>query len=214
MATLPELTTVELDAGRPLFRVYDSTWGHDEHNPGFGDARFSPFDDAATGARVPAMYLAEDPKSALLETVFHEVHHLASRTVYEADLVGELLAYLRVPERGLLGDLRDDELRRLGIAREQIASSASEHYPCTRRLAVQALAMTHGGNDIQGLIWHSRQAELAGAPAAEVIVMFGSRYDSRRGAWALVEPGIRALYEGPGRLLVDEIADDLGAVVV
>jgi RES domain-containing protein len=140
LATLPELNTVELSSGRALFRVYDSRWGHDEHNPGFGDARFSPFDDPQTGVRVPTMYLADDPRSALLETVFHEVHHAASRTVYEAALVGKLLAYLRVPESALLGDLRDDELRRLGLAREQVVSSVAEHYPCTRRLAVQAVA--------------------------------------------------------------------------
>lgn len=211
---LPELTPVDLAPGRPLFRVYDSTWGHDEYNPGFGDARFSPFDDATTGIRVPTMYLAENPKSALLETVFHEVHHLAGRTVYEADLLGKLLAYLRVPAGAVLGDLRDEELDRLGIARGQIASSVSEHYPCTRRLAVQALSKPQSGSDVQGLIWHSRQAELAGEPAAEVIVLFGSRYDARREAWPLVEPGIRNLYEGSGRLLVDDIADDLGAVVM
>ena len=160
------------------------------------------------------MYLADDPKSALLETAFHEVHHAASRTVYEADLVGKLLVYLRVPEAALLGDLRDDELRRLGIAREQVVSSVAEHYPCTRRLAAQALGRSHRGGDIQGLLWHSRQAELAGAPSAEVLVLFGSHYQSKRGSWHLVEPGIRNLYEGPGRLLIDEIADDIDAVIL
>jgi hypothetical protein len=68
--------------------------------------------------------------------------------------------------------------------------------------------------DLQGLLWHSRQAELAGAPSAEVLVLFGSRYQSKRGSGQLVEPGIRNLYEGPGRLLVDEIADDIDAVIV
>lgn len=140
-------------------------------------------------------------------------HVAIAANVYEADLVGKLLAYLRVPETAVVGDLRDDELRRLGIAREQIASCSAEHYPCTRRLATQAMSTTHGGLDIQGLIWHSRQAELAGAPAAEVLVLFGSRYDPRLGSWELVEPAIRSLYDGPGRLLVDDIADGLDAVV-
>ena len=49
--SLPRLRTATLRAGTPMFRVYDGTWGYDEHNPGFGDARFSPFD--ATGPTHP-----------------------------------------------------------------------------------------------------------------------------------------------------------------
>lgn len=212
---LPELTTVTLSSGRPLFRVYDSTWGYDEFNPGWGDARFSPFDDPRSGRRVPAMYLAEGEAAALLETVFHEVHHGAGRAVYEKDLVGQLLAYVSIPEPAVLGDLRDEQLERLHISREQVVSSSAEHYPCNRRLAAQALARRHGGADIQGLVWHSRQAELAGLPPAEVVVLFGGpRFRSRRGQWQLVAPGNRNLYEGPGRLVVDRVAEQLRAVVL
>ena len=162
---------------------------------------------------MPAIYLAEDKKSALLETVFHDVHHTSSRTVYEKDLVGQLLAYVVVPRRAILGDLRNAELGRLNIERNQVVSSSAEHYPCTRRLAAQAVSKTHGGQHIQGLIWHSRQAELAGSPDAEVLVLFGNRYDTGRGSWKLVAPGNQNLFEGPGRILVDEVADELGAVV-
>lgn len=214
LPTLPELGTTKLVRGRLLHRVYDSTWGHDEHNPGFGDARFSPFDHPHPGNRVPTMYLADDPKAALLETIFHDVHHTSARTVYEQDLVGKLLAYLRVTDEAILGDLRNAELGRLGIARDSVVSSSAEHYPCTRRLAVQALSRHHGGLDVQGLIWHSRQAELAGQPDVEVLVLFGSRYSSRRGGWNLFAPGVRNLYEGAGRLLIDELADELDATLI
>ena len=44
-------------------RCYDSTWGYDEPNPGFGDTRFAPFRDAA-GTFVPTMYLAENAAGA------------------------------------------------------------------------------------------------------------------------------------------------------
>lgn len=65
-----------------------------------------------------------------------------------------------------------------------------------------------------GLHLALRQAELAGEEPAEVIVLFGDpRYPSGRGTWSLAPPGLTALYEGPGRLLVDQIAEQLRAVV-
>ena len=139
---LPRLTVAELAPGTALYRVYDGTWGYDEHNPGFGDARFSPFDDIGDGHRVPSMYVAATPVAALLETVFHEVHHSSSRIIYQRDLRGKLLAHLELPTAARLGDLRDPELVRLRLSREQVVSSPAEHYPCTRRLAVAARAQT------------------------------------------------------------------------
>lgn len=109
---------------------------------------------------------------------------------------------------------RDPELNRLGLDRDEVIASPAEHYPCTRRLAVEGLARTLTEGALQGFIWHSRQAELAGEEPAEVIVLFGDpRYPSGRGTWSLARPGLTALYEGPGRLLVDQIAEQLRAVV-
>jgi hypothetical protein len=193
-----------------LYRVYDGTWGYDEHNPGFGDARFSPFDNATDGHRVPSMYLAATAAAAMLETIFHQVQHGSSRIVYERDLRGKLLAHLQLPTAARLGDLRDPELSRHQLSRRQVVAGPAEHYPCTRRLAIAARAQR---GSLQGLIWHSRQAELAGQPAAEVIVLFGDSYPSGRGSWPLTGPGIRNLYDGPGRLLMDQVAEELGALI-
>ena len=41
----------------------------------------------------------------------------------------------------------------------------------------------------------------------------GPRYSPTRGSWRLVGPGASSLFEGPGRLLVDEIAESLSAVI-
>lgn len=213
-ASLPRLRTTVLRAGSPLYRVYDATWGYDEHNPGYGDTRFSPIDDPATANRLPSMYLAATPSAALLETVFHDVHHVGGRIIYERDLRGKLLAHLRVPAAATLGDLRDPELERLGLSRPQVVSSPAEHYPCTRRLAGAALKAPRRGRALAGLIWHSRQAELADTTQVEVVVLFGDpRYPSGRGSWLLFGPGALSLYDGPGRLLVDEIAEALSAVI-
>lgn len=71
-----------------------------------------------------------------------------------------------------------------------------------------------GNRKVHSLIWHSRQTELADLPPAEVVVLFGGgRYPDGRGAWHRVGPGSRNLYEGPGRLLVDEVAELLDAGV-
>ena len=149
--------------GRPLFRVYDGTYGYDQHNPGFGDSRFAPIDDPNTGNRLPNMYLGQTPTTVLLETIFHDVQDTGSNVVYEQHLVERLLAHILVPIDATLGDLRDSALDNLGLKRNQVVSSPAEHYPCTRRLAIEALAQPHTP-PLQGLIWHSRQAELASAP--------------------------------------------------
>jgi hypothetical protein len=212
--TLPRLRATALGEDTRLYRVYNATWGYDEHNPGYGDARFSPVDDPAIGERLPSMYLAATRTAALLETVFHDVHHKSSRTIYERDLRGKLLAHVRVPAVAALGDLRDPELKRLGLERGEVVSSPAEHYPCTRRLAIAALGQPRRSHALQGLIWHSRQAELAGTVPAEVVVLYGEpRYRSGRGSWSLFGSGASTLYEGPGRLLVEEIAESLEAVI-
>jgi RES domain len=212
-ATLPLLETVNLDPDRFLYRVYDGTWGYDEFNPGLrGDSRFAPIDDPTTGKRLPSMYLGETPTTVLLETVFHDVHD-QGRIVYQEHLHEKLLAHIKPPANATLGDLRDPQLGKLGLKRSQIVSSPAEHYPCTRRLAIAALGQSHDP-PLQGLIWHSRQAELVDRPAEEVIVLFGNeRYPSKRGTWQRFGPGSQNLYEGPGRLLADQIADDLRAFI-
>ncbi|MDH6194155.1 hypothetical protein M2272_000776 [Mycobacterium frederiksbergense] len=213
-AALPRLRTTTLRAGAPLYRVYEATWGYDEHNPGYGDARFSPIDDPTTADRLPSMYLAATPTAALLETVFHDVDQVSDRIIYERNLRGKLLAHLRVPAAATLADLRDPELARLGLSRPQVVSSPAEHYPCTRRLATAALGQPRRGRLLHGLIWHSRQAELSDNDPVEIAVLFGGpRFPSGRGSWPLFGPGASSLYEGPGRLLVDEIAENLGAVI-
>lgn len=211
-AVLATLPTFVLARETALYRVYDGTWGYDEHNPGIGDTRFAPIDDPATGKRLPNMYLGSTPTTVLLETVFHDVHEDGSNVIYERDLSEKLLAHVRVPLNATLGDLRDSRLDDLGLVRNEVVTSPAEHYPCTRRLAIAALAQSHSP-PLQGLIWHSRQAELAGKAQQEVIVLFGERYPSKRGSWQRFPPGSQNLHEGPGRLRVERIAVELGAVI-
>jgi hypothetical protein len=202
---------VSLPKGTAWYRVYDATWGYDEHNPDLGDARFSPIDDPRTGKRLPSIYLAATPTAALLETVFHDVHQSSDRIIYDHHLRGKLLAHVQVPAIATLADLRDEQLQRLKLPREAVVASPAEHYPCTRRLAVPEV----GRNErLHGFIWHSRQSELTHHEPTEVIVLYGEpRYSSRRGSWKLFGPGSSSLYDGPARLLAEEIAEHLEAVI-
>ena len=101
-----------------------------------------------------------------------------------------------------------------GIGRTELVACSAEHYPCTRRIAAALYERSLDATVPQGLIWHSRQAELAGGPAVDVAIVYSDRTLSATAEWTLARPGLRALYEGPGRDRVDEIAEQLSAVVV
>lgn len=197
---------------RHWFRVYDSVDGYASPNPGFGDTRFAPFDALETGARVPTFYLAETLEAALLETCLHNVAVQEPRVVDEAVLRGKLHVEVVPPHPLVLADLRDDYLLRLGLTRENVASSSPEHYPCTRRVA---RAIHTDLISVQGIIWHSRQAELTGRPPQASAVIFADRVDSGRGDWQTAprRTAIGSLLEGAGKLLLDELAEDLGVII-
>lgn len=217
LAVSGRVHTVTSPASRHWFRVYDARDGHSQPNTGHGDTRFAPFDELSTGLRVPTLYIAESLAGALLETSLHDVHVRTPRVVAERSLLGKLHAQV-VPPRGLeLADLRDPRLSALGLTRENVASSSAEHYPCTRRVARAIYAGPSGaaGSGPDGIIWHSRQAELTGRPPEEVAVVFTDRVPSGRDAWQLApqRQASGSLLEGVGRLLLDELADELDVTI-
>lgn len=205
VATVPQ--------GRHWFRVYDSRDGYALPNPGFGDARFSPFDALSTGVRVPSLYLAETLEAALLESSLHSVTAKEPRVVDEMALLGRLHAEVVPPHALDLVDLRDASLRSLGLSRENLASSSPEHYPCTRRVAraIHADPPDTPSGQIHGILWHSRQAELTGRSPLEAAVIFADRVSTERGEWRLAprRVAIGSLLEGAGKLLLDDLAEKL-----
>lgn len=210
-STLP---VVQFAESTIVYRVYNGTWGYDEPNPGFGNARFSPFDALEDGRRVPVLYAAETPSGALLETIFHNVYQSTARIIYEDDLRQQLLVHVRTPFPLSLVDLRNHVLRDAGIARDQLVSSPSEHYACTRLVAQRLHQMYVDQGVAQGLVWHSRQAELSGTDPTVAMVVYTDSYGAGRGGWERIGPGSQNLLEGEGRLFVDAIATGLGATIV
>lgn len=197
-----------------FFRVYPLRHGYDGFNPGAGDSRFAPL--VLDGFPVPTLYGGDSAEAVLLETVFHDVHERASRVVYGTQLRERGLARLRTPRSLRLIDLRDDALAALGLARSQLVASTRAHYPCTREWAAVLHGVRIGRSRPEGLIWHSRQAELhSGDPAPqEVFMLFGDRAPHEPGDYELDGVGVRSLVEGPGLLMVERLAEDLDALVV
>ena len=203
-----------IQTGRVICRSYQLVHGYDTFNPGVGDTRFAPL-SADERTPIPTMYAGEDDAVALLESVFHDIHHqVPDRVVYYSIARRWGLAYVRVPRPLSLIDLRNDALTDLGLERGQIVTTQAEHYPCTRQWARWLYGQSPGGVAPDGILWHSRQAELhVGAAAREVLVLFGDRAPSQPGAYPLVGPGVRNLTEGLGRGLLERLAEDMGARV-
>ena len=198
--------------------MYDTTYGFDEFNPGSGDTRFAPVD--TSDGVVPHLYGGASEAVVLFETVFHDVHHaMADRTVWVRDLVERGIVELVAPRPLRLIDLRDPQLDRLGLRRDQLVSTHVEHHPCTRQWAGWLHGRRPGGVSPDGIVWHSRQAELADATVtldaddSEVFVLFGDRATFGRGKFTRQFPGVQPLADGPGRLRVDEFAEAFDALV-
>lgn len=205
------LRTTTWPADRPFFHVYEHRFGFADFNPGRGESRFAPIADPVA---VPTLYAGADEAVTLVESVFHDLAAEADeRTVVESVLRRRGLAHMAPTRALLLLDLRDQSLRALGLARSQVVATNAEHYACTREWGRWLHARRPGGRAPDGVVWHSRQAELTGLPPGEVLVLWGDRAPRGAGSYELVGPGVRNLVEGAGRVLVEQIAESLGAVV-
>lgn len=212
LAASGDLASARFAASRTWFRVYDARDGHTQPNPGFGDTRFAPFDALSDGHRVPTLYLAEDLESALLEASLHDVSEQQPRVIDEAFLLGTLHARVTPPHDLHLVDLRDAVLTARNLRRDNISSSSPEHYACTRTVARAIHAMPTSPD---GILWHSRQAELTGRVPREVAVIFADRVPTERGSWTLADHrgALGSLLEGAGTLELDRLAEALEITV-
>lgn len=103
-------------------------------------------------------------------------------------------------------------------------ATTPQHYARTRQWAVALHGRRIGGITLVGLVWHSRIAELATADSllladllpfgSEACVLFGDRVPTAPPAWQPGDPHYEDLSTGEGRLLAEQIADQLGAVIV
>ncbi len=200
-----------------------SHWPALFNTSGRGNARFSPL--RVDGTLVPTMYWAATQTVALLETAFHDVHQMGTRIISESlHLARYGLVALVAPVSLPLIDLTDVGLARVGVTRAQLVATTPQHYACTREWAATLHGRRIGPVTPVGLLWQSRIAELAGAdslllgdllPAASrVCVLFGDRVPVDPDAWQPGDPRYDDLTIDDGRLLAEQIAEQLGAVIV
>ncbi len=105
------------------------------------------------------LYVATTEIGALLDSALHDAAPTYPRIhVPTLSAWSESIVELRHDVR--LFDLRDPELRRLGIGRDQLVSTPPVHSACTRRWASYLVGRPVGEQQAHGIVWHSRQAEL------------------------------------------------------
>lgn len=221
---LRRLRLARLPKGAPFHTAYRRTYWPSLFNPSpAGNARFSPL--VVDGVTVPTLYGAATQTVALLETCFHGVHEMATRVVSEPlDLALRGLVALSSPGSLPLIDLSDGGLDRVGMTRAQLVATTPEHYACTRQWAVALHGRRIGGVAPAGVLWASRIAELAQADslllgdllavASDAFVLFGDRVPTDPSVWSPGDPHYDDLAVGDGRLLAEQIAEQLGAVIV
>jgi hypothetical protein len=221
---LRRLRLTHLPEGQTLHVAYmRKHWPALFNASGRGNTRFSPLLIGALP--VPTMYAARAQTVALLETSFHDVHQTGTRIISErTQLANRGLVTVTVPERLALVDLSDDGLSRVGLTRAQLVATSPEHYACTREWGGALHGRGFGRYRAAGLLWRSRVAELAQADsilfadllrlAGEACVLFGDRVSSTSGDWQPGDPHYEDLSVGDGRLLAEQLAEQLGAVIV
>lgn len=146
--------TVVVDpAARTWYRGGATVHGTETLVPEVGNTRFAPLPGAGH------LYIGATLTVALLESALHEASG-PDPTIYRAALVGQAVTpvTLRAPVR--FADLRDDALDRLGLDRSALVDTTPAHYPCTRAWAQRLQVHRPGGHQVEGILWHSRQADL------------------------------------------------------
>ena len=152
VASLLERTrTARWEEGGHFHRTLESNNRAEQFVDGRGDTRFAPVHGASH------VYLGRTATVTLLEVVFRDT---SSAGLYRAALDRWCTAPVSLGAPMTLVDLRDDELERLGIARDALVATGSVHYPCTRAWATAIHEHDLGEAPPDGIVWHSRQGDL------------------------------------------------------
>jgi len=162
-----KLGTLSVGPKTPWYRVHSSAYGATAFNgAAAGNARFSPIRNVSA-AVVPTIYAGEDIKTALMETVLHDVPFPSHGFIYSpAPPENRVLSTIQLGASLNLADLTMIGLKRVGLLSSMVIDGDKATYPDTRKFAE---AMRAARPDIAGAIWDSRQTK------RKAIVLFGDR---------------------------------------
>lgn len=103
-----------------MWRVHHSRFGEAEFNPGVGNARFSPIDNAS-GQKIKTLYAGVSIDVALMESVFHDVPHSGDlKTFSISKFDGQVLSELTLTKDLLMAKLHGPALETSGVSRKRL----------------------------------------------------------------------------------------------
>lgn len=201
----PERLTPRLaawKAGRTLYRVHPRRFNPVEFNPGRRGrrGRFHPIHDGA-GRTIPTLYATDYRDGALSESVYREL--VGGDRLLRAALHERCITEIELLTDITVADLTAPGLRAIGLNRRQLLECGESHYRSTARWAE---AIHRSNPAIQGMIWVSRQFDLATA-----LLAYGDRLSENDLA---IAKGPIPLDHGEGLSLVHRAATEAGIVVV
>ncbi|WP_375462118.1 RES family NAD+ phosphorylase [uncultured Enterovirga sp.] len=164
----PSINTQNLTKGTVLHRTHASSFGPAQFNPCKGQpTRFAPFVDAA-GSCVPTLYAASTREAAAFESIFHDIEPTAPFKTVRLDVVEARSVSRIAPKRDLmLARLFAPDLKAWGLSRTQLIETPKSTYDKT---VLWAEAVHRARNDVDGLIWTSRQCD-----PDVCVILFGDR---------------------------------------
>lgn len=155
-----------LPAGTLLYRIHRALYAGDQFNAsGKGNARFSPV-YTADKQNIPTLYAGENTRVALCEVILHDVDILQNFIFYPASQLGFFRhSQLQIADDFILASLDLPSLVKMRAGKQLIQGDPTV-YSVTQRWA-EALYQQH--QDLQGLLWPSRQHE------GSACMLFGDR---------------------------------------
>lgn len=164
----PRINTQNLTKGTVLHRTHASSFRPAQFNPCKGQpTRFAPFVDAA-GSCVSTLYAATTRQAAAFESIFHDIEPTAPFKTVRLDVVESRSVSRIAPKRDLvLARLFAPDLKAWGLSRTQLIETPKSSYDKT---VLWAEAIHCARNDLDGLIWTSRQCD-----PDVCVILFGSR---------------------------------------
>lgn len=141
-----------------------------------------------------------------------------------AKLNGYAVSGVRLTSVLRLADLRDPELERLGVERSALVDTTPQHDPCTRAWAARLQSRRVGPHPLQGILWHSRQADLhqraqEGGLLADLLVHAPAEVGvlwhppGPANPFATIEPAAPLLVDGAPSRLLTELSAAIGVPV-
>lgn len=151
-----------------VHRVHDRNYVGNSFNPSDQkQSRFSPIWDSE-GRVIPVLYATNSIEVAICETLFHDIQpHLEVKNVEYSDIAIINHTVLKVTKDIQLAMLRNSDLKKWNIGRDELIHSTPDQYD---RTAKWAEAINRQFPLVDGLIWTSNQCD-----PDDAYMFFGNR---------------------------------------